>query len=46
VTNGSISEEAFEPIAHFLEVYRFELKGFSVDTYWKIGYLGNIHLLE
>ena len=33
VTNGFITEEAFDMIAPFLDVYRVDIKGFSEDTY-------------
>lgn len=39
VTNGSITEEAFDMIAPFLDVYRVDIKGFSNRTYRKIGHL-------
>lgn len=37
VTNGYITEEAFDMIAPFLDVYRVDIKGFSDSTYRKIG---------
>lgn len=39
VTNGYITEEAFDMIAPFLDVYRIDLKGFSKRTYMKIGHI-------
>ena len=39
VTNGSITEEAFDMIAPFLDVYRVDIKGFSDRTYQEIGHL-------
>lgn len=39
VTNGFITEEAFELIAPFLDVYRVDIKGFSEETYRKTGHI-------
>lgn len=39
VTNGFISEEAFGMIAPFLDVYRVDIKGFSDNTYKRIGHI-------
>ena len=39
VTNGSITEEAFDMIAPFLDVYRVDIKGFSEKTYAEIGHI-------
>jgi pyruvate formate lyase activating enzyme len=39
VTNGFISENAFDMIAPFLDVYRVDLKGFSKKTYQKISHI-------
>ncbi len=36
VTNGFITEEAFDMIAPFLDVYRVDIKGFSDETYLKV----------
>ena len=38
VTNGFITEEAFDRIAPFLDVYRVDIKGFSDGTYQRIGH--------
>jgi len=37
VTNGFMSEDAFEAIAPFLDVWRVDIKGFSDRTYQRIG---------
>jgi len=37
VTNGFITQETFQMIAPFLDVYRVDVKGFSDQTYLKIG---------
>jgi pyruvate formate lyase activating enzyme len=37
VTNGFITEEAFDRIAPFLDVYRVDIKGFSDGTYQRMG---------
>lgn len=39
VTNGFISEKAFDMIKPFLDVYRVDIKGFSDRTYRKIGHI-------
>ncbi len=39
VTNGFITEEAFDMIAPFLDVYRVDIKGFSDRTYLKTGHI-------
>jgi pyruvate formate lyase activating enzyme len=39
VTNGYITEEAFDMIAPFLDVYRVDIKGFSDDTYLRTGHI-------
>lgn len=39
VTNGFITEEAFDMIAPFLDVYRVDIKGFSEETYMRIGHI-------
>jgi pyruvate formate lyase activating enzyme len=39
VTNGFITEEAFDMIAPFLDVYRVDIKGFSERTYLKTGHI-------
>lgn len=39
VTNGFITEEAFDMIAPFLDVYRVDIKGFSDSTYLKTGHI-------
>jgi pyruvate formate lyase activating enzyme len=39
VTNGYITEEAFDMITPYLDVYRVDIKGFSEKTYMKIGHL-------
>lgn len=41
VTNGFISETAFDMIAPFLDVYRVDIKGFSDRTYRRIGHIKN-----
>jgi pyruvate formate lyase activating enzyme len=41
VTNGYITEEAFEMITPYLDVYRVDIKGFSEKTYMKIGHIEN-----
>ncbi len=37
VTNGYITGDAIEMIAPFLDVYRVDVKGFSEETYMRIG---------
>ena len=39
VTNGFITEEAFDMIAPFLDVYRVDIKGFTEETYMRIGHI-------
>lgn len=39
VTNGYITEEAFDMIAPFLDVYRVDIKGFSDNTYLRTGHI-------
>lgn len=39
VTNGFITEEAFDMIAPFLDVYRVDIKGFSESTYMRTGHV-------
>jgi pyruvate formate lyase activating enzyme len=39
VTNGFITEEAFDGIAPFLDVYRVDIKGFTEETYTRIGHI-------
>jgi pyruvate formate lyase activating enzyme len=39
VTNGYITEKAFEMLEPFLDVYRVDIKGFSESTYMKIGHI-------
>ncbi|MDH4230573.1 MAG: AmmeMemoRadiSam system radical SAM enzyme [Nitrospirota bacterium] len=39
VTNGFISEEAFDLIAPFLDVYRVDIKAFSERTYMRTGHI-------
>lgn len=39
VTNGAITAEAFDILMPFLDVYRVDIKGFSAETYKKIGHL-------
>lgn len=39
VTNGFITEEAFDCIAPILDVYRVDIKGFSEDTYMRTGHI-------
>lgn len=39
VTNGFITEEALDMIAPFLDVFRVDIKGFSDETYLKVGHL-------
>lgn len=39
VTNGFITEDAFDMIAPFLDVYRVDIKGFSERTYMKTGHI-------
>jgi pyruvate formate lyase activating enzyme len=39
VTNGFISDEAFDLISPFLDVYRVDVKGFSDTTYRRIGHI-------
>jgi pyruvate formate lyase activating enzyme len=41
VTNGYITEEAFDMITPYLDVYRVDIKGFSEKTYMKIGHIEN-----
>jgi pyruvate formate lyase activating enzyme len=38
VTNGFMTEEAFDMIAPFLDVYRVDIKGFAEETYTRIGH--------
>ena len=38
VTNGFITEEAFDRVAPFLDVYRFDIKGITEETYTRIGH--------
>lgn len=42
VTNGSISEQAFDLITPYLDVYRVDIKGFSDSTYSQIGHIENL----
>jgi pyruvate formate lyase activating enzyme len=39
VTNGYITEEAFDMIAPFLDVYRVDIKGYSEGTYMSMGHI-------
>ena len=39
VTNGFISEDAFDLIAPFLDVYRVDIKAFSEKTYMRTGHI-------
>ncbi len=39
VTNGFITEEAFDMIAPFLDVYRVDIKGFTERTYFRTGHI-------
>ena len=39
VTNGFITEEALDMIAPYLDVFRVDIKGFSDETYLKVGHL-------
>jgi pyruvate formate lyase activating enzyme len=39
VTNGFMTEEALVMIAPFLDVYRVDIKGFSENTYERIGHI-------
>jgi len=39
VTNGFITEEAFDLLAPYLDVYRVDVKGFSDTTYQKIAHI-------
>ncbi|MGW8161982.1 MAG: radical SAM protein, partial [Desulfobulbales bacterium] len=39
VTNGTITVEALDMLMPFLDVYRVDIKGFSAETYKKIGHL-------
>lgn len=39
VTNGSITRESFDTIAPYLDVWRVDLKGFSENTYMRIGHI-------
>ncbi|MBW2644731.1 MAG: AmmeMemoRadiSam system radical SAM enzyme [Deltaproteobacteria bacterium] len=39
VTNGFITEEAFDLLAPYLDVYRVDIKGFSNTTYKKIAHI-------
>lgn len=39
VTNGFITEEAFNMIAPFLDVYRVDIKGFSDSIYLRTGHI-------
>jgi pyruvate formate lyase activating enzyme len=43
VTNGFITEEAFDMIVPFLDVYRVDIKGFSERTYERIGHIGRFN---
>jgi pyruvate formate lyase activating enzyme len=43
VTNGYMSAEAFEMISPFLDVYRVDVKGFSEETYMRIGHIKDFH---
>jgi pyruvate formate lyase activating enzyme len=36
VTNGFLSEEAFDRLAPFLDIYRVDVKGFSDESYRKV----------
>ncbi len=38
VTNGSMTTEALATIAPYLDVFRVDIKGFSADTYERIGH--------
>jgi pyruvate formate lyase activating enzyme len=38
VTNGFISDDAFDLIAPFLDVYRVDIKAFSDETYMRMGH--------
>ncbi|HUI44862.1 MAG TPA: AmmeMemoRadiSam system radical SAM enzyme [Nitrospirota bacterium] len=42
VTNGSLSEEALDMIAPYLDVYRVDIKGFSARTYSRIAHLPSL----
>jgi pyruvate formate lyase activating enzyme len=42
VTNGFMTEEAFELIAPFLDVYRVDIKGFAEETYAGLGHTKEI----
>ena len=42
VTNGYMTEEALGMIAPVLDVYRVDIKGFSGNTYERIGHIRNI----
>ncbi len=42
VTNGYLTEEALDTIAPYLDVYRVDIKGFSEDTYERIGNVRNV----
>jgi pyruvate formate lyase activating enzyme len=50
VTNGFISEEAFDLIAPHLDVYRVDIKAFSERTYMRTGHIkqfkGILHIAE
>jgi pyruvate formate lyase activating enzyme len=39
VTNGFITEEAFDMVAPFLDAYRVDIKGFTEETYTRIGHI-------
>ncbi|MEJ2699092.1 MAG: AmmeMemoRadiSam system radical SAM enzyme [Desulfuromonadales bacterium] len=39
VTNGTLTAEAFDRLAPFLDVYRVDIKGFSQKTYRALGHL-------
>ncbi|MGD2153381.1 MAG: AmmeMemoRadiSam system radical SAM enzyme [Gemmatimonadales bacterium] len=41
VTNGSITPEALATIAPYLDIFRVDIKGFSDDTYERIGQLAD-----
>jgi pyruvate formate lyase activating enzyme len=42
VTNGYMTEEALGMIAPVLDVYRVDIKGFSGNTYERIGHIRNV----
>jgi pyruvate formate lyase activating enzyme len=39
VTNGFITVEAFDMLSPFLDVWRVDIKGFSDETYHRVGYI-------